>query len=158
MVEYETHFGWAIVSTLNPDANYDNVFSDKEKRIFLNRLANLLLPNLEAQINGSDIEITAISSELKLEDPSNFKEGINSYLALRLPLKGLEYKEAVFRFYDRNFLSGDLDQLNYFLGILGPTLGQQLLEDGRGIEIKLGNGLKKGEDKSSKVKIPKQFK
>mgnify|MGYP001560565243 CR=1 FL=1 len=138
VVEYQTHMGRDVLLTLVPDRDKDGRLSEPEKDLFLKRLSKILIPNLSASLDQSPLPVLEMDRRMSLENRADYLEGATILFSLKIPIKNQGTQERAFRFEDHNFLAKEMDRLNYFHGILGESRGSRLLDNGRGIEILLG--------------------
>lgn len=136
LMEYKTHIGREVLLTLNPDINRDMTLSRKEKDDLLEQLSSTLFPNIQANLNGTNqLIFSEIDRSIKMENPDDFMEGINSVFLYRLSLPNDFPKKYILQIKDNNFKAGEIDRLYYYHGIMKDSSGSRLIESGRGLEI-----------------------
>ncbi len=132
LIEYNTHFGPEVVLTLHPDKNFNGVLDEEERIQFLDRVNHLLLPNIICRLGTTKLTIEEMDRKLTLEDAGDFKNGLNSQFVWRVSLnKDGKPPEGLFRMQDNNFRASELNQLSYFVTILGDTGPVALADEGR---------------------------
>ena len=133
LVEYDTHIGPQVVLTLNPDKDLNGLLDDKEKTEFLDRVNHLLLENIDCWLGTKKLVLQEMSRSLSLEDPADYRNGLNIQFIWRVSLRqgGKPTEDGPFRIKDNNFKAGELNQLNYFVTVLGDTDSIGLADEGR---------------------------
>ena len=150
-IDYQTHIGPTSLLLLQPDHDRDGKFSENEKTAFLKKLSGILSPNIVATIDGQPAKLDLQADGLTLVDSRSYVTGINTRLLYKIDLKGKSVGRHVLRISDRNFLTGELDSLNYFLSVLGDYDHVRLLDKGRMMEVSFISGKKTNDESEKKV-------
>ena len=141
-IDYQTHIGPTALLLLQPDHDRDGKFSENEKTAFLKKISGILSPNIVATIDGRPAKLDLQANALSLVDSRSYVSGINTRLLYKIDLGGKSVGRHVLRISDRNFLTGELDSLNYFLSVLGDYEQVRLLDKGRMMEASFALGEK----------------
>ncbi|AGF77960.1 ABC-type uncharacterized transport system, permease component [Desulfocapsa sulfexigens DSM 10523] len=132
LIEYNTHIGSEVVLTLHPDKNFDGALDEKETAQFLDRVNYLLLGNITCRVGKRELALQEMNRQLTLEDPADFKNGLNVQFTWRVSLmEDGKLPKGLFSIKDNNFRAGELNRLNYFVTVLGDSGQTTLADEGR---------------------------
>ncbi len=154
LIEYDTHIGPQVVLTLHPDKDFNGVLDDREKAEFLDRVNRLLIGNITCRLGAKQLTLQEMGRKLTLEDPGDFKNGLNTQFVWRVDLTtNGKPAEGLFKIKDTNFRAGEMNQLNYFVTVLGDTGPMRLADDGRELiwDISAGKPISRGPQTASSI-------
>ncbi|MCD6560191.1 MAG: sulfite exporter TauE/SafE family protein [Deltaproteobacteria bacterium] len=151
-IDYQTHIGPTSLLLLQPDHDRNGKFSENEKTAFLKKLSGILSPNIVVTIDGRPAKLDFQADGLTLVDSRSYVNGINTRLLYRIDLGESSAGRHVFCISDRNFLTGELDSLNYFLSVLGDYEHVRLLDKGRMMEVSFISGKKINDEPEKKMR------
>lgn len=138
LIEYNTHFEPEGVLTLHPDKDFNGVFDAAERKGFLERVHQLLYPNISCTLGTRKLEFQEIDRQLSLEATGDFKNGVNTKFVWRVSLMTEGQALAgLLRIVDNNFKAGEMNQLSYVVNVLGKNGPMALEGEGRELVLDL---------------------
>jgi nickel/cobalt exporter len=138
LIEYNTHFESEAVLTLHPDKDFNGVFDAAERKGFLERVHQLLYPNISCTLGTRKLEFQEMDRQLSLEAAGDYKNGVNTKFVWRVSLMTEGQALAgLLRIVDNNFKAGEMNQLSYFVNVLGKNGPMALEGEGRELVLDL---------------------
>ena len=138
LIEYNTHFEPEAVLTFHPDKDFNGVFDAAERKGYLERVHQLLYPNINCTIGTRILEFEETDRQLSLEDAGDFKNGVNTKFVWRVSLiKEGQPLSGMLRIVDNNFQAGEMNQLSYVVNVLGKNGPMALEGEGRELVLDL---------------------